>query len=334
MWTDKDRYESLREKIPKTYALLEPRRFVLEGKLSELYQSPVSGFVDSILYASNAVSYFLGSWDEPATDKITKFFFSLLVSQEMWSRFKAPTYFLTPEIGEALVDTDPPLDLSLLDIRWPFPSIRVCLPKGLISPDVLAARYLNITLIPAGSSPLNFTMIDEICDLNGLPHLSQRSWGVEEPVLYVQWKEEKGQSDHSFSCPVTPVAIGDKLAEFERETGSAFGAQMLKLTLNIILLLSWAPDEVGEEKLLRKAQTNGRGEVTKTELWSPRFIGRPVFGPTHTPSGSGNGQQFFDQGRRGHWKRQVHGPGRTGRKVIWVSFYRTRSRVDRGLPED
>jgi hypothetical protein len=42
-----------------------------------------------------------------------------------------PTLYLEPELGEALMRTDLPKDLSTDDIRWPRTAVRIMLPKGL-----------------------------------------------------------------------------------------------------------------------------------------------------------------------------------------------------------
>ena len=113
------------------------------------------------------------------------------------------------------------------------------------------------------------------------------------------------------------------------------GEDCLRLAINILMLLSWVPDEVGEEKCVRKAQADRQGGILKTELWEPKFIGRPTF-EQRKPSDRGevDGTYRFNQVRRAHWKRQAHGPAYSLRKVIWVSLYRTRSREDRGLPPE
>ncbi len=337
-----DLYQVYRKTMPKGVAMLEPKRFVLGGNLSQNYCSPSQVIASDILATQMLASKTAIAALLP--DSSSKLMHQLFYfHQTSWIQCGAPVYFLAPDIGEALIDTEPPPHLSISEIRWPYPAIRVFLPKGFLHFQGCYQSHINIAFHPKGRLTAHVPLLDEInqmCATAGQPQRDSLP-GVEyiHPTISIGWNEEIeqgfcGSIPNGINIPFTEETIGDVLAIFAEKGMSGPADRIFKLAINLIMLLSWTPDEIGEERLMRKAQTNRKGEITRTELWSPRFIGRPVFGPTKPKSGESNGTQFFDQVRRAHWKRQVCGPSRSERRLKWISLYRTRSREERGLPED
>ena len=337
----KELYELYRKIAPKVVDLLEPRRYVLEGASSQNYISPIKAVAGDILNThllAHDSPEIMGAMSPGQFNNIKHFY---LAQQGAWINCSSPIYYLAPDIGEALMDTDLPPELTLTDMLWPYPALRVFLPHGLLTYGGCPVPFLDLAKWPtAGTYTASEPLLDDLDRVyremgynppNELPRIT-----IDNPVITISWNEaysmDKVSSLPNFmTVTLKAEKISSILLGFKEDQVTPEAERMFNIAMNIILLLGWEPEEISKETLLRKAQTSPKGEVTRTALWSPRFIGRPVFGAARKSSGISNGRQTFEQVRKAHWKRQVYGPGRTERKLIRVQLYRTKSREERGL---
>jgi hypothetical protein len=59
------------------------------------------------------------------------------------------------------------------------------------------------------------------------------------------------------------------------------------------------------------------GRIRKREIWSPNLIGSQ-YRPTPAAESQGTHASPRIHWRRGHIRKQPHGPGRIERKLIWI----------------
>jgi hypothetical protein len=332
-------YEKIAAALPKTRAWLEPRRFVLPDKIRDLYPYPGLAFLSDLGQMSNHLQRFADLQNKNSDSPESNNFFLGVIHAMVMAKF--PTYFLAEDIGQALLDTEPPTETKIEDIRFPYPAFRVFLPKGFLKLGEQDVVLLQVALMQNRNDfVVDWDAFQELSAGFGLPAppAFEGHFTIDRPILYVQADVGDYGSPKRVFAPWEDMTLGRLVTEFrehEKALGSvdiADGESLLRFAVNLIMLLGWVPDEITNEKCVRKAQTNRKGEITKTELWEPRFIGRPQFKKTYPANPDAEGAPSrFDEVRRAHWKRQAHGPGHSLRKVIWVSLYRTKSREDRGL---
>jgi hypothetical protein len=100
-----------------------------------------------------------------------------------------------------------------------------------------------------------------------------------------------------------------------------FYERMLHLALNILLYLGSVPLEYAvKERIMRKPKMEGKHPVPG--LYAARFVGasqlKPETRPHHLADPSLPGRTVAAHCRAGHWTRQVYGPKRGLRKLIWI----------------
>jgi hypothetical protein len=342
--TPKEEYRALAAHLPVSLRTLEPKRYAVPEAVSGLYAHHGAAFISdlSVLMRSLTTMRAYQASGPKQSDYSTEESGILpIIAQYLRTQNHCPTYFMAPDIGESLLGTAPPEDTPLSDIRAPFPSFRVWLPKGLLLYGDCWITYLTISTLPE-KTPVTFNreMIAELRRAypNLPPPMPDNIIQFASPLLLVECAFSEGDPVQ-FMGGWDEATLGRVLESFratvdEVGDGSPVGwDSILRFTLNVIMLLGWVPDEVSEERLTRKARTNGKGEITRSELWTPRFIGRPVFRPSRpsNPYPTATGVRRFDEVRGAHWKRQAFGPGRSQRRPQWVSLYRTRSMEERGI---
>ena len=326
------------QSCPLAKRLLEPKRFVLNGARGERYFSPLCGFVSDV-YSTRMACQLMA----PESGGVGAYETGMhyLLFQKLWADHGAQCYFVAEDLCDQLLDTEPPVSMSVEDIRWPFPAMRVFLPKNALMIDGMPVPFLDMALFPVGLNQANRELITDMCfDLirpgNGFVQAN-----MDQPRLSITYPnpndKEWGHRGHvHIGMSDTVDSILDQASAME---GGSSGSEMrtvIALALNIVMTMTWLPDEIENETLARKARTNNKGEIVRTELWEPRFIGRQVFKTPKTanPDAVSTGITHGVQDRKAHWKRQPFGPKQSKRKTIWISPYRTRSREERGLPPE
>jgi hypothetical protein len=264
-----------------------------------------------------------------------------------------PTLFLERELGEKLLRTDLLADMQTGDIRWRWPAFKVVLPLGLISverdgqvyslthfdicrvdpekgikaPLEIAQeidRFLRITksdLALLGSAEkfeyrhqTSGIAISTALDQPDNPRLSQtlyavvKSWG---DIRIADYQAEGGELGSPLRQDDKDRSLLDRLAH---------------LVVNVLLFLSAAPLEYEPEKVIRPARQEGKHRTPG--LIEARFVGQVMIRPVRPSPGpkspdSPPGRHLASHWVSGHWKRQVHGVGRSERKLIWIMPYRT-----------
>ncbi len=349
----KEAYRHAWDSLPHCRHLLQPKRYALEGQASAHYPTSMESFLVDIHGTLMAMdeTHKLDQNPDSISGSLRENP-AIRYTHPMAMRIASgyPVYYLGTDIGEALLNTEPPTDIPVADIKWVYPAIRVFLPHDWFKVAGKSIRFLDIALFPAGAElKPNALVWSEVASVSNRTFIPKH--GVYLPndsaAISVQgWVSDtiNGEFMHYWAFRKwNNQTLGDMLASFDpqakasdpelvmSESEAEGGEKMLRLAVNIIMLLGTVPEEVGEETLLRKEKRGKKNEIIQDALWAPRFIGRPLFGkPKDKPESSeANGVKHYNEVRRAHWKRQPYGPGRAERKIIWVSLYRTRTQEDR-----
>ena len=160
-----------------------------------------------MLGLDNLLAFFLATYISgdygKAPDHVIRLMYmsAVLALQE-----QRPTYFLERELGEPLMRTQVPGDLTTDDIHWRWGHVRIMLPKGLITiqrdgQEERDAMFLDIAKAKAGElSQLSPEMTHELSNFALMygrlkmrdipdPRLRERRDGG---VLAAQWRHQHG----------------------------------------------------------------------------------------------------------------------------------------------
>jgi hypothetical protein len=246
----------------------------------------------------------------------------MLVNYAMSLCYNRPTLYLERELGEALVRTDLPPDLSTKDIRFKWPQLRIILPSGTISREEYSVSYLDLCLVearqtvhwpePIRSELQSFPLVE-----NQLTGTGFNLLGAIGPTFYSYrsaWNDQTLQQsgrvcDHT--CDQTDRNLTDR---------------MFRLSLNLLLFLSAAPLEYDPAHCERPARLEGNH--LKPALARAHFVGQEAYRPKPKPSPKkptrqlpGDRRHFGAHWAAGHWRRTACGKGRSERRLQWISVY-------------
>lgn len=244
-------------------------------------------------------------------------------------QYRVPTYWITPDMAEAIKKTTPPQQIDIAEMKLPFEAALFMIPRGTLTHDdpnegdaafvsyyrlhtkdvfpSLAAGLKEFTtengvmafLAHTGNHLLHWTLPDnQKLNLGALDDLVQLYDGV--PDHESQW----------------PSLFDMSMNHFD----NAFMGRVCHFVLGTVMLMLARPDLLTVGALQKRIH---KANQAPKEFWSPNIIGehykiRKLYmsqGGTHASP-------------RGHWVRgfyreQPHGPQHSLRKQIWVEpFWR------------
>ena len=248
-----------------------------------------------------------------------------------------PTLFLERELGEILVKTEIPGFIETSDIHFPFPSLRIMLPKGIlgIEPQNRWAMYLDIGHLPADTDAACPWEIAKELDAYGRGKrlLSRMSFTYPEHALSICAQLDHGiASSYAVTKPLrgtleTFKAIAGQLrTDYPNDAhDDRLLADMQKLALNILLILSSMPLEYLPLVIERKERKEGKRVIPA--LARAKFVGDHLLRAKREGHVHGeipqSGRKIPAHWVTGHWKNQPHGKGRSLRRLIYILPYRT-----------
>jgi hypothetical protein len=258
-----------------------------------------------------------------------------------------PTYFLERELGEALMRTKLPDDYQVSDIKWKFPSIRVYLPKGLLSITRKQSNYmpyLDIVKIEKEQLyDLPWSIRKELAFKLGVqpPYGAKNKYtgmGVSGPL---DLEGEFGGVSYAASTGLEDTNIKKVFDVYAKhalqtespsdDTDQVLIDQILMLGFNILLFLSAYPLEIDADPNTKAAKEeiirpiHSEGDTLVPGLFKAKFIGQSQLRwkdkqqfehPTHHL-----GRSLIPHWRAGHWKRIPYGPKGALRRLGFIETY-------------
>jgi hypothetical protein len=328
-------YKRLPESLPELCKIVFGRRYLLPHNRQTDYHSATA--CDYMLL-DNLLRYLQGfevMQDHVAGHCLANFVQSL--------HYNKPTFYLEREFGEPLLRTPLPLDYVTSDINWRWPSFRVYLPKGLLTltrdGKTDHAMFLDICYFSNGEpveipkrlypeinatfGPTRFPMLLRVSPFDGMS--ISCFFDFEGSDGAVAFACTTGLGQETIRDIITESRTNMTHTEPLDDIDHEYNNRMFRLAVNLLLRLSTIPDECPSnqpEPVIRKPRMEGKHMVPG--LYPAKFIGSTLI--RHTPPaphkpGEPTGRHLEPHWRAGHWKRQVHGPRNTLRKLIWIGIY-------------
>lgn len=312
-------FQAVADHEPELLKAFYPRRY-----------REVKGFPDSPrVYASalcnTAAHMVLGTAEKNPTMQVAYSIGNMLVD------LKVPTYFLAPDVLEALLATDAPLDITLAELKMPTPAFLLCLP--FIVRDYCPSGFTIYSIAVGLMQPGH--RITPTYQVMGRP-ARQFDVANTQPTFMVHALAGEPDGlivDHNFQLP-----INHALAELSKEDfnyypltpgfENKYSAQdyamqrlLASIVLQVLLLFNAEPKAFEEKKLLTPPvrHTHGGKVSTTPGVWDPNFIGRNYKRVATAPKG-GTHATPSTHVRRAHWHTYWVGKGRTERKLNWVQW--------------
>lgn len=310
---------------PELFRLLSPRRYV-----------PPTGYTNPVLTTSILVAH--STFLTMPRGEITKSMVDCSLIAWKLVEEGMPTYFVGRDFVEALTCTEPPADMLLNEIEWPFEAIQFFLPESWAMEYFgRAVPFVSVARQPTGN------IEPPRCVAQLLPHC--RSCGIELPP-------DSYDGDKTAFLAEAPVLFGDKPVDYAASWSmnqtvksllheSVFkdytdldGNPIIKdgspeedlslihkidaLAVWLLLSMQCSPEHIEAPQLVRPAKVK-RGMLVKDELWAPRWLGRR-YTWEREPLGGTHASPRLHR-KRGHMKHVVHGPQRTLRTLKWIKPY-------------
>lgn len=242
-----------------------------------------------------------------------------------------PTVFVGHDFVEALTMTDPPEDMTLSDIQWPWDAVTFVLPEafskkhfGRNAPFLRVARQGNEKfgkgeiIVDDDPDAVGFFVVastydDADCfDFCAGQRVSQQIKTIltndKQQDFTVNGVDGLGRLDYTTGKPM------------DNEADKIFMRRFSAVAIHLLLALNAVPEQLEPERMTRPARIK-RGVVVKEELWHPRILGgnyshtaneRAALGGTHASPRL--------HVRRGHWRHQRHGKGNALTKMKWLKW--------------
>ena len=246
--------------------------------------------------------------------------------------FGIHTTYLAPGLAHAFLNSDAPEDCTLAEMGLPFPRMRIMLPQGLCrfntgfgycdAHSVYLQKNNDNTISLAGlcEGPGGTKLFMEIKSWDNTiasfirrGHALQFDFNLKRAYQELDTRWNSYESERSFGF----LGLPDHPGEEER----VFWEGVWSVVAQMLLMMTMRPDWTTPEFQERKEKVK-HGKVVRDALWQPNIYGAQYQvqreGAAHAGGGDavGTGKRFH--WRRGHWRNQAHGEGRTLRRFVWL----------------
>jgi hypothetical protein len=231
--------------------------------------------------------------------------------------YKMPTLFLEREFAAAALNSNSPDDLRWDEIKLPFESALLMLPKQfLINPEHGETEFIGYArfkkdeiFIPVGTKqPTKFTentllIFTSYGHAAEFPSVERAVNAARQPLIsdVLYSAEEKfflGDADE-------PFALYTTADEFD------FTDLLTRFLFSVLLALTSRP------AYLKRGERRGRHKKSNLPIWTPNIVGGNYRAPTELSSNADCSPKRLHW-RRGHFRAQRIGIGRSETKIIWI----------------
>lgn len=336
---------------PNTYRAFFGRKYMLPN-----YRQPdyTSQDLENALCFDRCCTFAAGA-DDP-NDEVWHICLGNTVAALKYNR---PTLFLERELGEALMRTAMLEDLTTGDINWRWPALRVYLPKGLVTirreedPEERWITYFDVAQVGDENPTKCPGAIAAEMDQFVADYVSQGGRINGHRLLRTDFKyKEAGMTigcalNKADTSMIVQTIYGEvkpwgsiKISEYaaiaedlksgyaQDDTDRALLRRLEHLVINVLLFLSAMPAEYEPFHVLRSASLNPSKPMG--ELVKARFVGDARARVQRVLDDSQPRRPVQPTGRHlpahwvsGHWRRVVHGTGRSERRIQWIQPYNT-----------
>ena len=312
----------IKERYPELWKACCPRRYI-----------PPHGYANPNKNASWIASVAILAQLEPNLNDVQK---NVTIVGLKLAECSCPTVFVGQEFIEALTMTDPPEDMRLENLQWPWDAVTFVLPDAFVmkffgryAPFVRIARQgYGWLKPPAALMPLVPVGVD-------IEKFEKDAFGVF--IVSTEMDDDTGNGTHDYctghrmNTDVRTMldCTNPNYKEFTKDGETKdfkpedreFTRKFAAVAVHLMLALNVIPDNqelFTPESMARPAKIK-RGVIVKEELWHPRILGKDYLLPkAHGPALGGTHASPRLHVRRGHWRQQRFGKQRSLIKPIWI----------------
>lgn len=234
--------------------------------------------------------------------------------------FRVPTLYLAPDLARSVLRTRPPLDLRWGELQLPFEAALMIPPKNLIRHrehgPVDFVGYARVRSGETVATPErtarfaddSFRVFTALAGEPRFPTWQRTLTGDAAPTI----------GDCVFSPEtslLTEEVYESEFAQHVTLDDSEFLNTLVELTFAVLLAI------VARPSLMRRGERRGRHKKSGLPVWTPNVVGRDYRVRSESdgahPHPDGHARKRLHW-RRGHFRLQPFGPGRTDRKIIWM----------------
>lgn len=226
----------------------------------------------------------------------SKVFLKQLLMGHLWSSRGCPTFFVSKEMMQAAMATQPPAEVDWSKMNLPYEVGCFVFPKGMLQfPDDEGECHFGMwSRIRRGKYDLSHVKfeIDYHTESFTIDTFSGKNFYDYLTNYVVPFKPED-----------TVDNLGDNfdpLALHLTDTEARFSARLATIMFNLLLIMNMRPEYV------ESGAKVGRHKKRNVELWTPNIIGRRYVVKKTLSNGTGEKRRMH--WRRGHLRQQPFGP--------------------------
>lgn len=239
-----------------------------------------------------------------------------------------PLYFVDYDFISDLTDSEPPADMKLAELEWPFEAITFALPeKFQLEYFGCKVPFINIARRRCGNIETPKSILD--ADYRASNYVFQVGSHCEEMFMVnstveigvmtydysSNWKMSH-QIDTVFNHSGFFSSVEGDTPE-QNASDSLLSRKMMNVAVLMLMSMMAMPDDIEPEVCTRPQKI--KHNIVKEALWSPRYLGRK-YGSRRKAWQGGTHASPRVHPRKAHWRKQACVPGRTKRVMRLIKW--------------
>jgi hypothetical protein len=245
------------------------------------------------------------------------------LTAHIMAKNRVPTFFVKRELLVALQDSGIDETIKLEDLHWPFNGLLFIFPHQLVPGIRDFIPYLILTRQEAGRHRLETGRPGPNFIIN-----------LEQEVTALHFTDTFHPTEYTMAWPTNrtlkPLIDQEELENLEGgmpmdDNEEAVSRRIFILAVKLLLVANASPELVTQGEIIpTKKKSAVIDPKDDTALYAPNWFSYPASAPHETfyRSRPENGTLIRHSPRfhlrRGHFKKQPHGPHHSLRKIIWI----------------
>jgi hypothetical protein len=254
-------------------------------------------------------------------------FFETSVAALLEEKF-VPTFFVDQALLDEARRSSADTSITLADLHWPFDALLFMFPKEAVPGISGHVPFMAMCNRRQGAIYKNYSIKGLPADrpqLREMQNFTSMAAGNtnRDEILHFNWPSEDSIAPILQGDEVLPMPGSQPLSHDE----DVLSRQLFSLGLKLILVATARPDLISEGVVLaRKSKVRPLPPIDPDALYSPSWLRLPStsMADSHSSGHAATNIAEFDRHsprfhlRRGHFKKQPHGPAHSLRKIIWI----------------
>lgn len=243
---------------------------------------------------------------------------------------EVPTYFVSRNIMQSLINTDLPKDFQVQEMPWPLDAMLFVIPESALQSPDGDVKFLAVAKIAAGKRMTCPWLRWDNGDFSDYILNPDETFDGPDSVALLAMTDTGKLFE--WSCPINATSIHDatqtkafsidltvdKRADgMTSEEDEQFASSNLpRAAFQIILAMLAAPEMIEAGVVCRQAsEKKGKRQCA---IWHPNFFGKAYRRYDEVIGESGTGSKRRVHWRRGHFRHQRIGAGLKAIRVLWI----------------